>query len=438
MTSDTYVNPNSNTIDSSVCYTALSCFGNNCTVAAIIYDNEFKKRPRVTFFRSNDGGGTWTEQPHSFSDSYMLFNYGITKLQQIDSLYAIGIGDYGTVYRTSDAGATWHRRDVPTMRNLIDVHFSDSLNGILISSGTVSYDSTIFITTDGGIHWIDKSFLCGCNRVESINSSTFRLFGYGYGPILTTKDNFETIDTTKTIFNPTSDSFYSYLFTDIRFGKNNRVIAFGSYKWYDSTTNYINHGLIIRSTDGGVTWGKPYICSHKTLAQIFHVSSPDKDTIFATGGYYPFYLMSFDGGETWKIDSITIDTSYPIEHSFGIEVVNDGSPLAIFGPFEIASRHSIIAKGKYLQNNIQSGEVIKYYTRIFPNPVNKTVTIKTIPRMNDKVTIIDLNGKELMVDYLPDSGELTFDCSRLSSGLYSVIIEHNNRSTMIGKFSVVR
>src|SRR5258708_10781032 len=89
--SDVWNGPDS-TIDSSIFFSSLSCSGSNCTAAAIAIGGEHNDVKRITFFYSNDGGISWHEQPCSIPLP-LITNSGITKLQQIDSLNVVGIGD---------------------------------------------------------------------------------------------------------------------------------------------------------------------------------------------------------------------------------------------------------------------------------------------------------------------------------------------------------
>src|SRR5579872_5659749 len=105
-------------IDSSICFTSVSCSGNNCTAAAINIKGQNNDIKRITFYRSWDGGISWNEQPTNVSLSPILTNAGITAIQQIDSLNVVGIGDLGSIVRTFDGGKTWEAQKCPTQYSL--------------------------------------------------------------------------------------------------------------------------------------------------------------------------------------------------------------------------------------------------------------------------------------------------------------------------------
>src|SRR6202030_2961224 len=102
------------------------------------------------FYRSNDGGKSWTEQHSVPATPPILTNQGITTLQQIDSSNAVGIGDLGTVLRTFDGGITWVNQDLSIPFRVADIHFSDPLTGIVVTADTTN---NILTTSDGGRHW---------------------------------------------------------------------------------------------------------------------------------------------------------------------------------------------------------------------------------------------------------------------------------------------
>src|SRR5207302_5650292 len=78
---------------------------------------------------------------------------------------------------------------------------------------------------------------------------------------------------------PSDTNRSSYYFTRCNFGGKDTIIAYGSFLVGSDPYN----GLIVRSTDGGLHWGKPVISKFSGL--ISRMSRLDRDSVIA-GGYY--------------------------------------------------------------------------------------------------------------------------------------------------------
>ncbi len=136
-------------------FTALSCSGDNCTAGGIYTDGGFNfKHAFFAFWRSTDAGISWVMQDPGFGNIGAAQGYQITAIQQIDSLNIVASSDSGFLFHSFDAGKTWNIQHCNTIWGLFDVHFSDSLTGIVISGGP----TPIHTTTDGGRHWVDAQY----------------------------------------------------------------------------------------------------------------------------------------------------------------------------------------------------------------------------------------------------------------------------------------
>lgn len=436
-TSDIWLNPETNQRDSSICFTSMDCSGNNCTAAAIVFNYPINPIGRTAFFRSNDGGVSWFEQSDSIPLKAQVYTIGITKIQQLDSLHAYCIGDYGIVYTTSDAGKKWQRRDPPVKRELLDIHFSDPMNGILLSVG---FDSIIFTTTDGGEHWLERPFhrdnIFSCH---SYGNGRFSVYRYGRGPIYTTTNNFQTIDSLSYLLQIDSvkDPKNRFVFARCIFSGNDTIIAHGSYWPSDTVDFWASYAAIIRSTDGGKSWEQPWVFPTQQFARISYVSAIDRDTIFATGGSNSHYLVSTDRGGTWTVDTIITDTNYQSHETYGIELSPNGHPIAIFG-FGLIPYSSILWRGEYITSSIEGIERIMYETRMYPNPTTGIVNIESIVRSKAPITVIDILGREVEKSRLSDEGKLHLDLSHLSNGLYNIVLEYYGKVFIVGKVAVAK
>src|SRR6187402_2201361 len=62
-TYDAWINPDTQEVDSTLAFSAISNYGRNITAAAILFRDDSSSFARITFYRSNDDGLTWFEQP---------------------------------------------------------------------------------------------------------------------------------------------------------------------------------------------------------------------------------------------------------------------------------------------------------------------------------------------------------------------------------------
>jgi photosystem II stability/assembly factor-like uncharacterized protein len=106
---------------------------------------------------TEDGGATWTEVglPEDFKLPEIAEEQGVLPNDAL--LYGLSFvdadtgwlsGEWGTILKTVDGGATWKQQQSGTEVTLFGIGFSDSMNGV-----AVGIDSTIVRTEDGGVSW---------------------------------------------------------------------------------------------------------------------------------------------------------------------------------------------------------------------------------------------------------------------------------------------
>jgi photosystem II stability/assembly factor-like uncharacterized protein len=431
--SDTWKTADS-VVDSSICFTSVSCSGNNCTAAAIVISGQYNDIKRITFYRSNDGGLSWDEQIFKTSLPAFITNFGLTKIQQIDSLNVVGIGNLGTVIRTFDGGKTWELQNTPTAGRIVDVHFSNQFDGIIAVADTAK---NIITTTDGGKHWNTTPFGgTYLNQCHSYGAGKFRLFKYGHGPLYTTYDNFNTVDSTKPLFDSASDPHYRYLLTNCTFGQGDTILAYSKY-WPADTVGLSNScGMIMRTIDAGKTWENPFIYPTTVISQVDHTTPLDRDTIYAGGISNCYFLTSTNKGATWQADTTIVDTNYLPSVCFGLAMPSDGNPIGIF-TFVPLPQQSILTRAEFHKAHVDAIERIIYLTKIYPNPATGLVNIESIDRSGSPVRIIDLFGREMIHGTLSDQGKLTLDFSRLSAGIYDILLNHLGSVFSVGKVVLI-
>lgn len=182
-------------------------------------------------------------------------------------------GDFGTLLRSTDGGATWTGVRTDTTDPLTRISIPDA-NTVVVGGGC-----TLLASTDGGKTFKPRPLKCGGSSIASL---TFPSALHGYvllanGSLLRTTDGGSTFSPAGAIPGTASDVF----FTDSNTG----------FAVTRSSTN----GGIYRTTDGGSTWF-PRSTSAQPLNGVFF---PTAGTGYAVGNSN-MVLKTTDGGETWN------------------------------------------------------------------------------------------------------------------------------------------
>ena len=145
--------------------------------------------------------------------------------------------------------------------------------------------------------------------------------------------------------------------------------------------------------------------------------------------------MSTDRGATWQVDTILIDSMYLPYSCLGLTMTGDGHPIAIFSFLPFAFE-SILTRGESAKSHVEVIERIIYYTYLYPNPTSGLLNIESIDKSKAPVRIIDIYGREVIHGILSEQGKLKLDFSKLSHGIYDVLIDHYGMVFSIGKVAV--
>jgi photosystem II stability/assembly factor-like uncharacterized protein len=130
-------------------------------VSAVDGDMAWVVGGQGTVLKTIDGGDTWVQQAQD-----MLPNAAFQMVYALDreNVWAVGSDNATTavIIHTTDGGDTWVRqgeKDIPpdpdTYYAFIDVHAVDTKN-----AWAVGARSTVFVTTDGGQNWTNKTPGC--------------------------------------------------------------------------------------------------------------------------------------------------------------------------------------------------------------------------------------------------------------------------------------
>ncbi len=236
-------------------------------------------------FKTTNGGNSWQGDSLSWRDNNYI--YFIDALTGYLATGSESVGSGINLYKTTDSGNSWQSTGpYMTARNWYSVNFINQNTGFVIGM-----DAPVLVTTNGGAFWniygvppgttmhsisvVDSLvYICGTNgwisRMSQIGTQTV-LGG--------TRNNFTSIS----FLNENTGmvvSGYQTLYTT-NSGLNWNIKMYGSANWHEGHTTYaiwvgyfpsnnlylISHtlnpawfpaGSIIRSTDGGSTWGSGY------------------------------------------------------------------------------------------------------------------------------------------------------------------------------------
>jgi len=238
-----------------------------------------------TIFHSSDAGKNWASQSSGIKT---LLTDGLF----IDNKTGWIVGVDGTIIHTADGGNTWVKQNSGTIRHLMDITFTDKDYG-----WAVGEFSTILHTTDGGTTWTpqqpeaDKIYnsVCFINRqngfVVGEGGTMFRTIDGGATWVHVMPKAFERKDLDDEFERP-RPSLFCVIFKD-----NVNGWACG------------NFGAILHTTDGGVSWN---VLPNEHLLALYTMYIRDgKGWAVGDKGTY---LTSQDGGLTWKNEPETIKT----------------------------------------------------------------------------------------------------------------------------------
>jgi photosystem II stability/assembly factor-like uncharacterized protein len=187
-----------------------------------------------TIEATSDGGRTWHRQHGPGTD-------GLNTVSFTDDQHGWAVGIDDLVLTTSDGGARWtaQRLHVAKRGNLYGVWFVNAHDGWVVGAGGL-----IERTTDGGRTWTAQQ----SGTHQDLQSVQFTDANHGWivsdGEILRTSDGGATWSRALTAMSNNSQILAGLTFLNSRIGW-----AAGSQQ--DGSAN---HGVIVRTTDGGRAW----------------------------------------------------------------------------------------------------------------------------------------------------------------------------------------
>ena len=280
-----------------------------------------------TILRTTNGGANWTV--HSISSDLgeslnaVCFN-GST---------VVSVGDNGAVVQSTDSGATWAVRPTPfptSVLNAVDANGST----VIAVGNDAGGNSTLLRSTDSGVTWTIQSVTADpgkdLNDIVFVSASTVIAVGDDDGPVsvvlqstdggITWNNRTVSGDIDKDLYavaasgatviavgqkdgdggpsniNQSTDSGASWTYRTIT-GDPNKDLNDVAFLTSSTLIAVGNAGTIVRSTDGGATWG--VVGSGVTASDLNDVAV-DATRVLAVGDAGAI-VRSVDSGATWAV-----------------------------------------------------------------------------------------------------------------------------------------
>jgi len=343
-----------------------------------------------TILKTIDGGDTWFKLDTSFN----AFNMNAIDFITNDIGYICGTN----LYSTFDGGASWTCRITGSWDYC---YHSVSFNSL--QTGVVVGEKGHFMrSTDLGQSWIQVAGIPNINYMAVLFADENTVFAAGPSTLLKSTDAGATWTTISTAY-----SLQALWFTSPNTG-------FGVGR----------DGLIIKTTDGGVSWNK---MNSTTTENLWAVHFYDADTGYVAGGTQTisgFVLKTTDGGNTWHEQFIP--TWYPLYaiRTTGNSAFTGGVYYYLFGTTNGGINVSAGPEAQHLFIN----------TTVYPNPSSGPVTIRyTLNGVSDvQIMFFDAYGRQIQrpVKLRQGSGihTLPFPSDGLKPGLYFYTLRVNNQT----------
>lgn len=196
--------------------------------------------------------------------------YGVKALSRAE---VWTVGNFGSIYHTSDAGRTWEARESGTKNPLFAIDFADPEQG-----WAVGKESLVLHTTDGGRTWKPQATPVSREKplfgLDVIDRQTVWVVG-DWGAVAVTHDGGATWEDRSL-----ADDVVLY---DVVFPDPTHGFIAGEF------------GTLLATTDGGTTWEKRDVGVERTLFGIGFSSAESGWAVGMDG----LILRTRDGGRSW-------------------------------------------------------------------------------------------------------------------------------------------
>ena len=261
------------------------------------------------FAKTTDGGNTWVKSTTLSQDYY----YDMVVFSEQRIIVSGSYSGTSNIYLTTDGGSTWTSSSAGTL-SIFSMTFLDSLTGFAGSEGGMAYK-----TTDGGLSW---------NLVTALNAlptdAFFSMFNEGSNLYVLSYDS------TLYVSTDAGATFTSSQFLP----SGNIAIVMRAGAVFGSTVYLAGDlGSFYKSTNNGINWQSPTVQAKLDYIQGLYANASGK--IIAVGGpslptIGQQIIVSSNGGDNWTTVSLaTMDDDLRsikmIDENTGYTVGSNGS-----------------------------------------------------------------------------------------------------------------
>jgi photosystem II stability/assembly factor-like uncharacterized protein len=209
----------------------------------------------------------------------------------------------GQIWKTSNGGDTWIKQFDKSTIYFRSIGFIDSLNGVAGNLGTDEFGgqtdtNLIYRTTNGGVSWIPINNFIGTKPrgvcgLSVVNDSVIYGVGRVRGPVYFLKST----DKGETWFTKNMEQ-YAVDLMDIYFTSPDSGFIVGG----NGSPNQNSNGIILLTTDGGITWTNVFTSSQ--LGEwCWKIDFPSKNVGYVSlqrnSGSPINFIKTTNGGQTW-------------------------------------------------------------------------------------------------------------------------------------------
>jgi len=259
---------------------------------------------------TSDGGHSWTPKHKSVTTENL---YSLDFVDENTGWAASGGWDENVIIKTINGGTDWDIVFSDPTSSYVDMDFVSEQTGFIISENYFSNVYTINKTQDGGFNWDSTQF----NDAE-LNDITFTDIDNGWS----VGDNNSDLFITHT--SNSGDGWHQQSNINLSGGSLNNV------DFANSTNGFAvgDNGALIKTTDGGISWGTSWGNFDPNLFWIFYdltgVYFPDPLNCWISGysysgGYRTMVARTTDAGANW--DTLSFPSGY--SRSDDIFFIND-------------------------------------------------------------------------------------------------------------------
>ncbi len=334
---------------------------------------------------SSNGGTTWIKRVASSQSWLRSITFG-------DSSTGWASGDGGAILKSMNGGSDWQVWPSPTTARLWKVLFKDASHGWCAGAGVILH------TTDEGNNWGTYQVPSG-DDIQSIHFQDAQR-GWAVGG---------SVNNQRGVILHTTDGGVSW---SIQYSE--LVNPFYSVAFQDSLAGWATGDIVVRTTNGGVTW-QQYPWTYSNTPTCIYFANP-RDGWMAT--FSGEFVHTTDGGTTWQNQrspaSVSIWAMTVSEVGVGFAVGMSGSILkTTTGGVSWVIPHA----------RSESPDLFTLH-QCYPNPFNSSTTIRYDLTFRSHVTLKVYNvlGEEIArlvnASQEPGTHEIKFNGTIVPSGVY--------------------